>query len=61
MKIELLTSRAGADGAQNRGDVIDVPDAEAKRMIEAEQARPYRSGKKPENTASKAKPEKASK
>ena len=38
MKIKLLVARATANGAENRGDVIDVPDAEALRMIEAEQA-----------------------
>jgi hypothetical protein len=38
MKIKLLVSRATATGAENRGDVIDVPDAEAIRMIDAEQA-----------------------
>ena len=38
MKIKLLVSRATATGAENRGDVIDVPDAEALRMIAAEQA-----------------------
>ena len=42
MKIKLLVSRASATGSQNRGDVIDVGDAEAIRMIEAGQAEPVR-------------------
>lgn len=42
MKIKLLVSRATATGAENRGDVIDAPDAEAIRMIEAGQAEPMR-------------------
>lgn len=43
MKIELLVSRATVMGAENRGDVIEVADAEAIRMIEAGQAVPFRS------------------
>lgn len=42
MKIRLLVSRAGPAGAQNRGDEIDVGDAEAIRMIAAGQAEPVR-------------------
>ena len=42
MKIRLLVSRAGAGFVQNRGDEIDVQDAEAIRMIEAGQAEPVR-------------------
>jgi len=45
MKIKLLVSRAGVDGAQNRGDEIDVTAEEAKRMIEAGQAEPIRQAK----------------
>jgi hypothetical protein len=52
MKIRLLVSRSGPAGAQNAGDQIDVPDAEAMRMIEAGQATPIR-------TAAKGKPERA--
>ena len=40
MKIELLTARVGAVFSQNRGDVIEVSDEEAIRMIEAGQAVP---------------------
>ena len=43
MNIKLLVSRASATGSQNRGDVIDVSNEEAKRMIEAGQAEPVRS------------------
>lgn len=42
MKIKLLVSRAGPDGAFNAGDEIDVDAAEAARMIEAGQASPVR-------------------
>lgn len=42
MKIRLLVSRAGDGFVQNRGDEIEVADAEAIRMIAAEQAEPLR-------------------
>lgn len=61
MKIELLTARASAGGAQNRGDVIEVSEAEAARLIEAGQAIPVRSSGKPETATPKRKAEKASK
>lgn len=60
MKVELLVSRAGPAGVQNRGDQIDVPDDEARRMIDAEQAIPVRE-QKAERAIPKAKPEKAAK
>lgn len=60
MKVELLQPRASAIGAQNRGDIIDVSEAEAKRMIQAGQAMPVRSGSKPETATPKRKAEKAS-
>lgn len=40
MKIKLLTSRAGAGWVQERGQVIEVDNKEAQRMIEAGQAEP---------------------
>lgn len=43
MKIKLLVARSGATESQNAGDVIEVGDAEAIRMIEAGQAEPLRS------------------
>ena len=58
MKVKLLVSRATATGAENRGDVIEVDDAEAVRMIEAEQAEPVRSAGT-EKAVSKPKAEKA--
>lgn len=61
MQIKLLISRAAATGAQNRGDVIDVEEAEAIRMIEAEQAEPVRSKPEPEKATKRAKSEKATK
>lgn len=46
MKIKLLIGRVGPAGTFNRGDEIDVPDAEARRMIDRGQAVPVRSAKK---------------
>lgn len=60
MKIKLLVSRSGPDGAFNAGDEIDVETEEAGRMIGAGQAEPVREAKV-ERAVSKAKPEKASK
>lgn len=40
MKIKLLCSRVGPDVVQNRGDEVEVDDAEGLRMIEAGQAAP---------------------
>ena len=45
MQIKLLTARATATGSENRGDVVDVSDAEAVRMIESGQAEPFRAVK----------------
>ena len=53
MKIKLLTSRAGVGFSQNVGDEIEVSDAEARRMIEAGQAAPVRTGKAPERAVKK--------
>ena len=50
MKVELLISRAAASGSQNRGDIVEVSDNEAARMIEAGQAKPVR-GNEPKETA----------
>jgi len=58
MKIELLTARATATGSENRGDVIEVSDDEAIRMIEAGQAIPVRKDA-PEKTVRRTKAEKA--
>lgn len=35
MKVKLLVSRSGADGANDAGDEIDVSDNEAVRMVRA--------------------------
>lgn len=59
MQVRLLTSRATSSGAQNRGDVIDVDDAEAVRMIEAGQAEAVRSKPAPEKAVKRSKSEKA--
>lgn len=58
MKIKLLTSRAGASGAQNRGDVIEVSTEEAQRMVAAGQAEMVRSAA-PEKAVRRPKAEKA--
>lgn len=60
MKIKLLVARATVAGAENRGDVIEVESAEAKRMIEAGQAEPVR-GSAPEKAVQTRGPEKAAK
>ncbi len=43
MEVELTTPRSGPAGAYSRGDKIEIPDAEAKRLIEAGKARPVAS------------------
>lgn len=58
MQVKLLVSRCGLAGAQNAGDVIDVPSDEATRMIAAGQAVPVRAVKK-ERAVRKPKTEKA--
>lgn len=58
MKVKLLTARAGAMGSQNRGDEIEVTDAEAIRMIDAGQAEAVRSVT-PERAVKRTKAEKA--
>ena len=42
MKVKMLVSRSGLEGVLNRGDVVDIKDAEAIRMIEAGQCEPVR-------------------
>ena len=42
MKIKMLTSMSGPTTQRNRGDEIDVPTAEASRLIEAGFAEPVR-------------------
>lgn len=61
MQVKLLIARATATGSENRGDTVEVSDAEAVRMIEAGQAEPVRSQKAPEKAVKGGKPEKASK
>lgn len=58
MRIKLLVSRCGPAVSQSVGDEIDVPDTEGRRMIDAGQAVPVRSGKK-ETATRKATTEKA--
>lgn len=61
MKVKLLIARATANGSENRGDVIDVSDDQAVRMIEAGQAEAVRSVAAPEKAIKRTKFEKASK
>ena len=61
MKVKLLVARAAATGAENRGDVVEVSDDEAVRMIEAGQAEPIRTAKAPEKAVKRSKAEKATK
>lgn len=60
MKIKMLVSRAGLLASQNRGDIVEVADDEAIRMIEAGQAEAVRSVA-PENAVKRGKAEKATK
>jgi len=61
MQIKLLTSRAGKDFCQNRGDIIEVSESDAKSMIDAGQAELVRSGSTETATQKKPKAEKANK
>ena len=61
MQVKLLVSRGTMAASQKRGEVIEVTDAEAIRMIEAGQAEAVRQEPKPEKAVRSAKPEKANK
>lgn len=61
MKIKLLVSRVSATGAENRGDIVDVSDSEAIRMIEAGQAEAVREAPKAEKAVPRRTYEKAAK
>lgn len=55
MKVKLLVSRAGADGAFAPGDEIEVSDAEGARMIKAGQCTPVSGAKREKATIKRAK------
>lgn len=55
MKVKLLVSRSGADGAFAPGDEIEVSDAEAKRMIAGGQCVPAVSDAREKTTRKRAK------
>lgn len=59
MKLKLLVSRGGVDFIQNRGDVIEVENDEAMRLIESGAAELYRDEDGPELAVAKGKKEKA--
>ena len=61
MKVVMLQSQYGPDVSRNTGDELEIPDAEAKRMIESGLAAPMRSAKVETATPSKRGIEKASK
>ena len=58
MKIKLIVSRSGSDGAFAPGDIIDVSNEEAERMVSAGQGEIVRSQPR-ETTAKPATYEKA--
>lgn len=60
MQVKLLVARATMSESQERNQVIDVPEAEAIRMIAAGQAEAVRSVK-PEKAVKRSKAEKATK
>lgn len=57
MKVKLLVSRAGPFFSQNAGEIIEVDDAEGKRLIASDQAEPVQketaTKKQPVKTATK--------
>lgn len=56
MKVKLLVSRASSEhGPQAYGDIIDVDDATAIRMINAGQCQPVREGNAPEKAVKSGK------
>lgn len=59
MKVRLLVSRATNDGAQNRGDEIDVSAEEAEALLNAGQAELVRDAAPETAVARRAKPERA--
>lgn len=61
MQVKLLIARATANGSENRGDVVEVSNGEAVRMIEAGQAEAVRTTQAPETTSKRSKHEKARK
>ena len=58
VKVKLLVSRSGADGAFSAGDVIEVSADEAKRMTAAGQCELVRAAA-PEKATKRSKAEKA--
>ena len=58
MRVQLLVDRAMAMGIQSAGDRVDVPDADAIRMIEAGQAVAVR-GAEPERAVKRGKVERS--
>jgi hypothetical protein len=61
MQVKLLVARATASSSENRGDIVEVSNSEAVRMIDAGQAEAVRSSKAPEKAVKRFKREQASK
>ena len=61
MRVKLLVSRAGVGFTQNRGEEIEVSDAEGVRLIESGQAEPVRAAATERAVPAKAGREKAAK
>jgi hypothetical protein len=57
MKVKLLVSRYGPNTSQNAGEIVDIEDATAKRMIAAGQCEPV--SKKAEKATRKQQPQTA--
>ena len=55
MKVKLLISRAGLSFTQSVGDVVDVGEDEAKRLIEAGKAEPVAEKRKVQKATTKPK------
>lgn len=55
MKLKLLVSRSGPQGAQNAGEIIEAPQDEALRMVKAGQAEPVKEVEKATKKAAPAK------
>lgn len=60
IKVKMLVSRSGADGAFAPGEIISVSPDEATRMVAAGQCEIVRAAR-PEKAVKRGKPEKASK
>lgn len=56
MQVELTTSRAGFRKSHEAGEIVDLPEKEARRLINAGDAIPVRSTRGVETTVRRAAP-----